>query len=622
MPSSIIDFDPIEHPDLFAVDGERIVYLRTQRSGAPKSYLWSDPEEKVRAWFYYELATTFSYPPERIDLEVEVYRRKPEDFADLVIYEDDGLRQPFLAAECKSEELPVNDFEQAVKQAWGNANNLGAPFACTTTGLRTVCFEARSFSLQDSGRSWINLPERYGAPIKYRYVKGDPEFDLREASLSELRQRFQQCHDALWEGGRRNPAQAFDEMTKLMFCKLQDERGGTYDGDPYGFQVGSNETPSEVGARVRAIFDRYKIAAQNVFKSSFDIRDELIFRVVGTLQEISLYKSDLDAKGKALEKFLYTVFRGEMGQYFTPRSVVKFMVDVMQPSIRDKIIDPACGSGGFLLYALEHIQKFAEQRFHNPIDQRDYWRDWALRGLYGIEVNDQISRVAMMGMILHEDGHSNIVAADALLPFDTLARANAELRPATFHKLLTNPPFGSLVSRISDGATHHYLDLYALGRGKKSQRTELLFLERCLDFLIPGGRMGIVVPEGLLNNPSLRQVRAHVEERAFVDAVISLPIETFASSGASVKASILFLQKFKDSESARVSGAFTASLAEVMENTKAKRQALRTRKAPASEIAQFDEQIAAESRLRVRMELDYQIGDLQEPRGLGRFVIR
>src|SRR5690242_13012018 len=98
-----------------------------------------------------------------------------------------------------------------------------------------------------------------------------------------------------------------------------------------------------------------------------------------------------------------------MGQYFTPRSVVQFMVEIIQPSIRDKIIDPACGSGGFLLYALERIQRFAEQRFKSPIEQRDYWRDWALRGLYGIEINDQISRVAMMGMILHEDGHSSIV---------------------------------------------------------------------------------------------------------------------------------------------------------------------------------------------------------------------
>jgi type I restriction enzyme M protein len=494
MPVNIADFDPIDHPDIFAIDGDRIVYLRCQRHGIPRSYVWSDPEEKVRAWFYYELITTFSYPPERIDLEVEVYRRKPEDFADLVVYKDDALREPFLAAECKAQSLPTSGFEQAVKQAWGNANNLAAPFACTTTGLRTVCFDARSFSLQDRERLWINLPERYGEPIKYKFVKGDPDFDLRRASLNELRTKFQQCHDVLWEGGKRNPAQAFDEMTKLMFCKLQDERGGTYDGDPYGFQVGSNETASEVGARIRGIFDKYKIAAQNVFRSSFDISDQLISRVAGIIQEISLYKSDLDAKGKAFEKFLDTVFRGDMGQYFTPRSVVQFMVEVVRPSIRDKMIDPACGSGGFLLYALERVQRFAEQRFKSPIEQRDYWRDWSLRGLYGIEINDQISRVAMMGMILHEDGHSNIVAADGLLPFDSLARANAELRPATFHKLLTNPPFGSKVIRVADGAPH-YLDLYTLGRGKNSQRTELLFLERCLDLLVPGGRMGIVIPK-------------------------------------------------------------------------------------------------------------------------------
>ena len=571
-------FDPANFPELFDLTADRITYKKTKKGGQPKSYVLTDPEERVRAEFYGELVEKYQYPSRRIDTEVEVYRRKPEDFADIVVYEDDDLSKPYLVVECKADEVSPGVFEQAIKQAWGNANNLRAPYAAAVAGAVRFAFEAENFELANREKYAINIPVRYGKPIKYRYRKGDPEWDLKPATLDELRNRFQQCHDILWEGGRRNPAEAFDEMSKLMFCKLQDEHLGTPKSKEYKFQIGTHETAAEVAERVRKIYEDSRNLMPHVFRTAIQVSDELIYRVVETLQTTSLYRSDLDAKGRAFEKFLSSVFRGEMGQYFTPRPIVQFMVDMLEPTNKDKVIDPACGSGGFLLYSLEKLQKQADDLFDTPEERRDYWRNWALTCLHGIEINSQISRVAMMGMILHEDGHTNIRCTDALQLYDEVMKYGdtVEIKPAAFTLLMTNPPFGASVKRVTPKAGHPYLDTYELGgkvkegdtkdRKRDSQKTEILFLERCLDLLAEKGRMGIVLPEGIFNNPSLDYVRGFVEDRAFISAVVSLPPETFLSSGASVKASLLFLTKYSNQEKRR----FDAEKAKVTAETIAK----------------------------------------------------
>lgn len=344
-----------------------------------------------------------------------------------------------------------------------------------------------------------------------------------------------------------------------MFSKLQDERIGTPSGDPYAFQVGSGEAPSEVAGRVKRIWSSYQNLAQPVFQSGILVSDDLIYGVVSLLQNTSLSKSDLDSKGHAFETFLPTVFRGDMGQYFTPRPIVRFMVDLVKPTISDKVIDPACGSGGFLLYALERMQQEAASRFQDRLEQRDYWVEWAQRSLFGVEVNDQISRVAMMGMILHEDGRTNIACHDALLPFGSPVTAPF-FKEDTFHVILTNPPFGSSVKRVTKGAPHASLDAFELGAGRSSQKTEVLFLERCMQLLAPGGRMAVVLPEGILNNDNSARVRNIVETRGYVDAVISLPVETFMFSKAYVKSSVVLIRKFTGKEQEKITSKGAATL--------------------------------------------------------------
>jgi type I restriction enzyme M protein len=511
-----------------------------------KRYNFSGPEEKTRASFYVELVEKYKYPPNQLGLEVIVPRRKPEDKADIVVYEDEERKRPYIVVECKKDGISKAEINQAVEQTFGNANSLRAKYAILVAGNVRIAFDVAGFKPSEREKNIIaDIPIRYGKVIQFKYKKGDPDWDPREADRNEVLAKFQQCHDILWEGGKRNPAEAFDEMSKLMFCKIHDERFITKIGEHYRFQIGTHENIQEVVDRVKEIYGDAQDREPGVFTEPIKAEDPLIYSVVEILQGVSLSKTDLDAKGVAFEHFLGKIFRGEMGQYFTPRTIVEFMVEMLNPSDRDCVIDPACGSGGFLLYALDRVRKEVEQKL-DPEDARDRWKDFGLYGLFGIEINSQLARVAMMNMIIHEDGHSNIENNDAL---DDSSKfyPRRDICLGKYTILMTNPPFGAAVKdREKD-----YLRKYELGgktKWRRRQNTEILFIERCLDYLRPGGKMGIVLPDGVLTNSSLQYVRDFIAERAQILAIVSLPQTAFTHYGAGVKASLLFLLKKQDGE--------------------------------------------------------------------------
>jgi len=511
-----------------------------------KRYDFRRPEEKVRASFYVELLEKYKYPSNRLKLEVTVPRRKPEDKADIVVYEDDEHKKPYIVIECKKDGISKAEINQAVEQVFGNANSLRAKYAIMVAGNVRIAFDVAGFQASEREKNIIaDIPIRYGKVIQYKYKKGDRDWDPKEADRNEVLAKFQQCHDILWEGGKRNPGEAFDEMSKLMFCKIHDERFITKIGEYYRFQIGTHESIQEVVNRVKRIYSDAQDREPGVFTEPIKAEGPLIYSIVEILQGVSLSKTDLDAKGVAFEHFLGKIFRGEMGQYFTPRTIVEFMVEILDPNDGDCIIDPACGSGGFLLYALDRVRKEVEQKL-DPDDARDRWKDFGLYGLIGIEINNQLARVAMMNMIIHEDGHSNTENNDALDdPSKFYPRRNIQLGKYTM--LLTNPPFGAVVKvREKD-----YLRNYELGgkvKWRNRQNTEILFIERCLDFLRPGGKMGIVLPDDILTNSSLQYVRDFITDRAQILAVVSLPQTAFTHYGAGVKASLLFLRKKKERE--------------------------------------------------------------------------
>ncbi|GAH60528.1 unnamed protein product, partial [marine sediment metagenome] len=295
------------------------------------------------------------YLKERIDFEVIVPRRKPEDKADIVIYEDDELKKPYLVVECKKDGITDAEFKQAIEQAFGNANSLRAKFASVIAGTTKTAFDVAGFKPSEREKNVISdTPEKYGKAPKYRFIKGEADKELEIVSREELIRALEKSHDTVWQGGRLAPTTAFDEVSKLLFCKLKDEKD-TPKGKAYKFQIGTHETPEEVYKRIDSIYQKAKKEDAEVFKEDIRLEPKIIYNVVEHLQSLALNKIDLDTKGVAFERFMEDFFRGKMGQFFTPRPIIQFCVKMMNPKRDDLILDPACGSGGFLLNAMDNV---------------------------------------------------------------------------------------------------------------------------------------------------------------------------------------------------------------------------------------------------------------------------
>lgn len=539
-------------------DGERKGYFRVLNDGAKIEYLPSghkenlnDPEEKVRAEYYFDLLEKYHYPAKRVELETEMPARVPRFFADIVIYEDDAKKKPYIVVECKKDGISDAEFEQATKQAIGNARVLHAPFAICVAGNTRRAMETAEWNDKEPEKATItDIPISYGKIEEYRFKKGDPDWDLKTLDKSELKRALEKSHNTLWAGGKRNPTVAFDELCKIIFVKIRDEKRGRKTGEYYDFQIKTHEKAESVYKRLDAIYQEAKQKDPEVFKESLKIDPEELYTVVGHLQSVSLNKTDLDTKGVAFEQFMEDFFKGKSGQYFTPREIVSFAVKMMDIKNDDLVLDPACGSGGFLLHALDEVRNQAEEYYEgDDAEKYRFWHDFAQNNLFGIEINDSIARVAKMNMIIHDDGHTNVIGFDALEDVGKMTEKNRGFEKNRFDVIVTNPPFGANVKR----SEHPYLEKFALGQnGKKSrdnQKTEILFIERCIDFLKPGtGQMAIVLPDGILTNASTQYVRDFIMEHCQINAIVSMPIFAFAHYGAAVKSSLVFVRRKADRE--------------------------------------------------------------------------
>ncbi|MCQ2395743.1 MAG: N-6 DNA methylase, partial [Kiritimatiellae bacterium] len=543
-------------------DGKRIEYLR---HGISRD--WTKPEAIVEAKAYLTLVLQYGYPDDRIQLFAPVTIGSSLREADIEVYADAKHETPIIIVECKKEVVSEAEFRQAVEQAFSYAVSEGAKYVWTTSGIKNEYYEVPD-SRPKARRTVADLPH-FGSMFisDYRYgvnggigKRGQKTFALKQVTEDELTHRFAQAHQALWGGGELNPSDAFDEFDKLIFCKIWDERKeDREDGDPYAFQIIAEDTQEQTNAallkRLKDIYAEGRKQAPEVFKDDIRLSAAKVRTVVSYLEDVNLTETDLDSKGRAFETFMTSFFRGNFGQFFTPRAVVKFIVDVLPITSRWRVLDTSCGSGGFLLHALDKVRRAAEIKYGaNTVDCYKSWHGFAQERLFGIEINEQIARTAKMNMIIHDDGHTNVVAADGLQPIHIIAEktGNRGFRDESFDCIITNPPFGSTIKQTE----HAYLDLYGLSergvdwlnpKSKAAQRpgvaSEILFIEQCWHFLVEGGYLAIVIPDGILTNASLQYVRDWLMEKFRVLAVVSLPQTTFMSTGAGVKSSVLFLRK-------------------------------------------------------------------------------
>lgn len=349
------------------------------------------------------------------------------------------------------------------------------------------------------------------------------------------------------------------QLINLIFCKLYDEKF-TPPKEIIRFRAGVDEKPKEIETRITDIFKDVKQNAPEVIDNDdrISLDTNSIVYVVGELQNYSLMNSERDVVADAFETFIGHALKGGQGQFFTPRNVVKMMVDILQPSETDKIIDPACGSGGFLIDSLKYVWDIADKK-HRKLG----WSEAqiqnekikiATNNFRGLDKDYFLSKVAKAYMNLVGDGTTGIFCEDSLEKSKNWKQeTQLKIQLGTFDILLTNPPFGSNIKVEGEDKLKQF-DLAHQWKKNKEDNTlekrtlkekeapQILFIERCLQLLKDGGKMAIVLPDGIFGNESESYVRNWILKNAKIVAVIDVPLETFLPN-TGTKTSILVLQK-------------------------------------------------------------------------------
>ena len=510
-----------------------------------KEYDFTDPEEIVRAVTYIQLIECYKYPPYRIKFEVNVPRRTPNDWADIVVYSDDNFQENYIVVENKKENISESEFNQAIEQGFGNANSLRAKYLLISNFDKKFAYDIKNYPPNERDQNKIpDIPINYGLVPTFLYKKGSDN-DISEVSFATLSSLFKKCHDVIWAGGKLDPSTAFDEMSKILFAKIQDEKT-TRRNNYYKFQVGQNENEVIVSQRIFDLYNEARAVDPNVFTEDIKIPYSKIYEVVKILQSISLNKTDIDSKGQAFEIFLGVVFRGGLGQYFTRRQIVEFGVNFLEPDENDTILDPSCGSGGFLLYSMKKVFEQIEKDYEGEYDLISSKKfSFANNNIYGIEINAKIARVAMMDMIVNGDGHSNIENNTGLNNTFTIPN----LKYGKFSLILTNPPFGVNIKKADrDNLGENSFDNFEFAKGKKSQVSDILFLEQYFKFLTnderKNPRVGVVLQTGILNNPSNKNFINWLRLNFKILGIVNLPEFSFRKAGSGMKTVLLFLKKY------------------------------------------------------------------------------
>ncbi len=554
---------------------------------------YNNPEEKIQAETFCELILKYNYPVEQVKQYVKVTVGSDVKEADIIVYNDSECKKPYIIVECKKETITEQEFKQAVRQAYSYAFATAGTikYIWVTSGIKN---EYYAFDKEIESRETITDIPQYKVKklASYKFAKnggttesGQKLFPLVKVEESELTNRFKQAHQALWGGGELNPSEAFDELDKLIFCKIFDEKKRRNDGEPYDFQIikvepkskdrqdiekADIETSEKLLKRLISLYEEGKNIGERkndteIFREGIKLNAAKARIVVSYLEGIDLLHTDLDSKGRAFETFMGSFFRGDFGQYFTPRNIVSFIVDSLPINENHRVLDTSCGSGGFLLYVLDKVRKAARE-FYNikdgdeeTIECYEQWHEFAKYNLCGIEINEQISRTAKMNMIIHDDGHTNVVTCDGLISPEKLRKKtnNDKFKENSFDYIITNPPFGSIIKQTEKAYLHQYklaikerdwLNPNSKESDRPSQSTEILFIEQAEKYLVDGGYLAIVVPDGILTNSSMQYVRDYISDTFRIVAVISLPQTAFSANGAGVKSSVLFLKKYSLNE--------------------------------------------------------------------------
>jgi len=559
----------------FFVKGERNrLSIRESEEGKVEIYcakrekwLRAKPEEVVRQLFLVWIQDTLKYPLSEVKVEwaVQMGENAEKERADIAVFSDAACTDPYILFELKEP-----DSKEGLEQLRGYLNWTGCFFGCWSNG------NEYSFQLREEEQATKKAPYKYRTIGRLPKLGEDLKDILKPLTYGELnpipnmRALIEQLeHDALANAG----VNAFDELFKLFFAKLHDEFLPKHkQSDPVQFRVPIG-TPEATYKRLNDLFQDAKKRPHwgEIFDEGeqLKLRGDALKLCASALEPFSLAHTDLEVVDAAFEYLINPEQKGQKGQYFTPRPVVKMAVRMLNPQEGEKVIDPACGSCGFLIHTIRHVQNLYGWN-------RDQLYKYANEYLYAVDFDDRLKKVAKVMMIIAGDGKANVFGVNSL---DVREWQNSEAakrigefakttKDGDFDVVLTNPPFaGKITGKIQLAA----YDLYELaqsgalkedddeedgeGNEKESEKKrnnkrkvvgikrDILFLERCIDVLKPGGRMAIVLPQGNLNNLGTRPLRSWIADRARLLAVVGLHVNTFKPF-TGTKTSVIFLQKW------------------------------------------------------------------------------
>ena len=571
------------------------------------------PEEHVRQNIAKRLVNSMGYPKDRIKVEFGIKSGSNKPRLDIAIF-DEGVahiqENVFGIVECKKETISPSDKKEGIEQLKSYLSVCpNAKWGLWTNGKH------REVWLRTENNGRVEFVEDTDMPLASGKKAGRSRQKLEKALGDVLLYAFKACHNHIHVTDGFQKEKSFFELLKIIFCKIEDEKGVR----ALQFYVDAAELNDPDGQiackkRISDIFDRVKIKFPTIFPASegIDLKPMSLVRVVSELHGYSLLKTDIDIKGKAYEEIVGSNLKGDRGQFFTPRNFMEMAVHMVNPrmlseGVWERVLDPSCGTGGFVVSALLHVIKHIDALYVESIglpkddwdqDQWNSYRDGikevAERCFFGFDIAPELAKAAKMNMVMNNDGSGNMLSENSLLPphqwsmefREALAKSlNLQRLPseasvkaedlttwkdlAKFDVIVTNPPFGSKIPVMDQSILGQY-DLAHIwekpdakggkwvmtDRLQKSVPPEQLFIERCVQFLRPGGRMAIVLPDSILGSPGLGYIRQWIRQETIVYASVDLHQDAFQPH-TGVQTSILVVQKKTDAEKSQPNGLVT-----------------------------------------------------------------
>jgi type I restriction enzyme M protein len=541
------------------------------------------PEEYVRQTIEKRLINEHKYLLSQIKIEFTLQMGSKKPRADIVIFDKDCANQTQenikIIIECKKESVDIRNSKEGIEQLKSYMSAcLNCEWGMWTNGKQKEVL--KKVNNKKGKPQYIEYNDIPSADGNLDDIDRPKRSTLKNASADNLLFCFKTCHNHIYVNDGLQKHSAFFELLKVIFCKIEDEKNISKLIEFYAeSQERSNpDGQLTVKKRISKIFDRVKQKHGKIFEANDEIRlgSRSLAYIVSELQKYSLLTTNIDIKGKAYEEIVGANLRGDRGEFFTPRNIMKMVVEMINPKIDERVLDCSCGTGGFLVNAMIHVMNELERQYSEQMGcPKSAWdnntikifqdkvTEMAKTYYFGFDINPDLVKATKMNMVMNNDGSGNILQTNSLLPPhewtdefkskliealeasepEGVNKNKIEIRSHTaidfFNVIVTNPPFGSKLP-IKDANILEQYDLAYIWEDKKKTGTwkkttrlqssvppEILFVERCIQLLKPNGRLGIVLPDSILGAPGLVYIREWLIRNTRIIASLDLHVDTF-----------------------------------------------------------------------------------------------